>query len=121
MGMGWSEGTTPSGDRPGRGSNRTRWAVRAVTTDRVGARRTGGYNPKKHIKGSAAFLQETLAAAKPGETDLELAQDYINLRIAWRYERVKFVPSQKKFLQGWLNRDNNLKLYVAQLAPMFGQ
>ncbi len=82
---------------------------------------TGGYNPKKHIKGAAAFLQETLDAARPGETDLELAQDYINLRIAWRYERVKFVPSQKKFLQGWLNRDNALKLYVAQLAPMFGQ
>jgi lysozyme family protein len=82
---------------------------------------TGGYNPKKHTKGASAFLQETLDAAKPGETDLELAQDYINLRIAFRYERVKFLPSQKKFLQGWLNRDNALKTYVAQLAPMFGQ
>ena len=81
---------------------------------------TGGYNPKKHIKGSAAFLQETLAAADLGETDLELARLH-QPATAFRYERVKFVPTQKKFLKGWLNRDNNLKLYVAQLAPMFGQ
>jgi len=82
---------------------------------------TGGSNPKKHIKGASAFLQETLSAARPGETDLELAQDYINLRIAFRYERVNYYPSQKKFLQGWLNRDNALQTYVDQLEPAFGQ
>ena len=56
---------------------------------------TGGYNPKKHTKGASAFLQETLDAATPGETDLELAKDYINLRIAFRYERVNSFPARR--------------------------
>lgn len=79
----------------------------------------GGYNARKHVKGAQGFLDEVLANAEPGESDLDLARDYVARRIAFRYERVKAVPSQKKFLKGWLRRDNALGLYVNLLEPAF--
>jgi hypothetical protein len=53
-------------------------------------------------------------------THLQLAQTYINDRIAFRYQVVKQHPSQKKFLKGWLNRDNALLQYVNTLHSTYG-
>jgi lysozyme family protein len=33
-------------------------------------------------------------------------------RIEYRYQRVKQNGSQRVFLQGWLNRDNDLKAFI---------
>lgn len=42
-------------------------------------------------------------------SQLDIAIKIIELRKAFRYERVKENPSQKTFLQGWINRDNALE------------
>ena len=44
-----------------------------------------------------------------------------NLRIKKRYDRVKQAPSQKVFLQGWLNRDKDLINKVKSLAGLATQ
>lgn len=38
----------------------------------------------------------------------QIALEICKLRIAWRYYRVRKEESQKVFLKGWLNRDNDL-------------
>lgn len=38
----------------------------------------------------------------------QVASSIVNMRIAYRYQRVKQDPSQKQFLAGWINRDNKL-------------
>lgn len=45
-----------------------------------------------------------------------LAVKLCNVRIQRRYEIVAKNPSQRVFLQGWLNRDNDLKKYVQNLT-----
>lgn len=40
------------------------------------------------------------------------------LRIAKRYARVRQRPSQRKFLRGWLNRDNDLIVKVKSMVGM---
>lgn len=39
---------------------------------------------------------------------IKIALDICRLRIAWRHQRVRLNSSQKVFLRGWLNRDNDL-------------
>jgi lysozyme family protein len=51
----------------------------------------------------------------------QIALIICNLRIKKRYERVKRAPSQKVFLQGWLNRDKDLINKVKSLAGLATQ
>lgn len=44
------------------------------------------------------------------------AKAYVEKRIAFRHELVKKAPTQKKFLKGWLNRDNDLMKLVTDGA-----
>jgi lysozyme family protein len=48
----------------------------------------------------------------------QIALTICNLRIKKRYDRVKQAPSQKVFLQGWLNRDKDLINKVKSLAGL---
>jgi lysozyme family protein len=48
----------------------------------------------------------------------QVALTICNLRIKKRYDRVKEAPSQKVFLQGWLNRDRDLINKVKSLAGL---
>ena len=50
-----------------------------------------------------------------------IALTICNLRIKKRYDRVKQAPSQKVFLQGWLNRDKDLINKVKSLAGLATQ
>lgn len=43
------------------------------------------------------------------------AQAIVKGRKAYRYQRVAEAPSQRVFLQGWLNRDNALEQYIGGL------
>ncbi len=56
---------------------------------------------------------QTLAAAASADPKT-VASTICDERIAFRYERVKQRPDQKKFLQGWLNRDNALKQFCTK-------
>jgi len=49
---------------------------------------------------------------------LDIALNICKLRIAKRYERIKERPDQKIFLNGWLNRDNDLIKKVKSLGGM---
>lgn len=51
----------------------------------------------------------------------QIALKICNLRIKKRYDRVKQAPSQKVFLQGWLNRDKDLINKVKSLAGLATQ
>jgi hypothetical protein len=51
----------------------------------------------------------------------QIALIICNLRIKKRYDRVKQAPSQKVFLQGWLNRDKDLINKVKSLAGLATQ
>lgn len=80
------------------------------------------------VGGSILFLQETLGVTADGSfgpvTQSALqrantkttAQRYVQSRINYRYQRVAQDSSQRVFLQGWLNRDNDLKNYIANLT-----
>ena len=48
---------------------------------------------------------------------LKIALDICKLRIAWRYQRVRINTSQKVFLRGWLNRDNDLIKTISNIKP----
>lgn len=48
----------------------------------------------------------------------KVALNICKLRIAKRYARVKQRPSQRRFLRGWLNRDNDLIVKVKSLAGL---
>ncbi|MGE7122513.1 SH3 domain-containing protein [Peribacillus sp. NPDC046944] len=45
----------------------------------------------------------------------DLALKVIDFNKSFRHERVRQDPSQKKYLQGWLNRDNNLLKFVSTI------
>lgn len=46
--------------------------------------------------------------------DVDVAIEYINVRKDRRYEIIKNNPNKKKFLKGWLNRDNHLEDIIVQ-------
>lgn len=81
------------------------------------------------VAGCIARLQTALKVPRTGKwTDnisdkihdvdqTKLALDICKLRIAKRYARVKQKPSQKVFLKGWLNRDNDL---IKKVKSMVG-
>jgi lysozyme family protein len=84
------------------------------------------------VTGAVIFLQEALGIKMDGifgvitanavktTNTKELAYRIINNRINYRYERVKSNPSQSVFLQGWLNRDNDLYDYVTDICKSNG-
>jgi peptidoglycan hydrolase-like protein with peptidoglycan-binding domain len=77
------------------------------------------------VGGATIFLQETLGLTADGSfgpatqsalqrsNTTATARRYVQGRIDYRYLRVRQDPSQHVFLQGWLNRDNDLLRYIA--------
>ncbi len=80
--------------------------------------------------GAVMFLQEALGftkedvdgefgdvtmAALKRQNQKTVAINMIYGRIAYRYKRVKDNPSQKVFLTGWLNRDNDLMKLIKEM------
>lgn len=78
------------------------------------------------VRGSTLFLQQLLGVVVDGAfgpitqqavqqtNPVELARCYCELRLEYRYRRVKREPSQQVFLEGWVQRDQNLRQYVAE-------
>lgn len=76
------------------------------------------------VGGATMFLQEILGLrvdrvfgpvtqrAIAQASHLDLAQRLCRARIDYRYRRVTRDPSQRIFLQSWLNRDNDLLRYI---------
>ncbi|NEQ25251.1 MAG: hypothetical protein F6K28_40505 [Microcoleus sp. SIO2G3] len=79
------------------------------------------------VGGSTLFLQEVLGVTPDGaygpatraalaRADAkQAAQRYCQARIDYRHRRVQQNPSQRVFLAGWLNRDNDLRRYISAL------
>jgi len=77
------------------------------------------------VKNGITFFQEALGLPMDGiwgskteevfskNNTKELAKEIVDCRIAYRKQRVKEDPSQGVFLQGWLNRDNDLMKLVS--------
>jgi peptidoglycan hydrolase-like protein with peptidoglycan-binding domain len=80
------------------------------------------------VGGSTLFLQEVLGVTADGAygpgtraalaraNNFQTAKNYCQSRIDYRYRRVGQNPSQRVFLAGWLNRDNDLSRYISNLA-----
>jgi lysozyme family protein len=76
---------------------------------------------------AARFLQQSLGVQDDGQIGpitlkalansdpKSVAISICDLRITFRYERVAKDPTQKVFLEGWLNRDNALKNLVTSI------
>ncbi|MDG2614898.1 glycosyl hydrolase 108 family protein [Thermoleptolyngbya sichuanensis XZ-Cy5] len=76
------------------------------------------------VGGATMFLQEILGLrvdrvfgpvtqqATAQASHLDLAQRLCQARMDYRYRRVTRDPSQRVFLQGWLDRDNDLLRYI---------
>jgi lysozyme family protein len=79
------------------------------------------------VGGAVEFLQEALGlpadgsfgpqtqAAFQANNTKALALQIVAGRIAYRHKRVAEAPSQRVFLQGWLNRDNALNTFIQPL------
>ncbi|MEN9216486.1 MAG: glycosyl hydrolase 108 family protein [Gloeomargarita sp. HHBFW_bins_162] len=80
------------------------------------------------VAGAIMFLQEAIHATpidgiwepitqgKLERNNTQLtAQKIIQGRKDYRYQRVRQAPSQRVFLQGWLNRDNDLERFIRGL------
>ncbi|NJK64755.1 MAG: secretion activating protein [Synechococcaceae cyanobacterium SM2_3_1] len=79
------------------------------------------------VGGSTKFLQSVWGVGVDGiwgpitqgafekANTKETAQTIVEARIRYRYQRVAQSPSQRVFLQGWLNRDNALLALVRRL------
>jgi lysozyme family protein len=75
------------------------------------------------ISGGAKLLQKTLGVKEDGiigpitlsvlETAGEISQRYIDNRENFYIQLVQNKPSQKVFLDGWLNRVNDLRKYIS--------
>jgi len=80
------------------------------------------------VGGATEFLQETLGVGVDGSfgpmtrnalsraNTATTARRYCQARIDYRYRRVSQDPSQRVFLQGWLNRDNDLLRYISNMT-----
>jgi peptidoglycan hydrolase-like protein with peptidoglycan-binding domain len=80
------------------------------------------------VGGSTLFLQEVLGitvdggygpvtrAALERANNYQTARRYCQARIDYRHRRVQRNPSQRVFLAGWLNRDNDLARYISTMA-----
>lgn len=80
------------------------------------------------VRGSTMFLQEVLGLTIDGNygpmtrealsraNTTATARRYCQARIDYRYGRVRQNESQRVFLAGWLNRDNDLLRYVSNIA-----
>jgi peptidoglycan hydrolase-like protein with peptidoglycan-binding domain len=80
------------------------------------------------VGGATIFLQETLGLRADGvfgnmtrdalsrANSAATARKYVQGRINYRYQRVRENPTQERFLQGWLNRDNDLSRYIANMT-----
>jgi len=80
------------------------------------------------VAGAVMFLQEALGIPMDGifgpltegavksANAKDLAYTIIDSRIQYRYSRVDSNPSQSIFLQGWLNRDNDLYDYIHEIC-----
>lgn len=78
------------------------------------------FGPRRAVE----FLQSALGVTVDGQLGPKarkalitcdarvIAQKIVASRIRYRYTRVISKPSQRKFLRGWLNRDNALKAAV---------
>ena len=76
------------------------------------------------VDGAIEFLQEATGLPADGvwgnlteakfkvHNTLATAKAIVAGRIAYRHERVRQNPSQRVFLQGWINRDNALEVYI---------
>lgn len=84
----------------------------AVNHGVEGAARTLQRSLKVTVDGDIGPL--TLSAANSGDPMLH-AIDYLALRAYWYRRNVMLDPSQSVFLNGWLERVNNLRAYVAAL------
>lgn len=79
------------------------------------------------VKRAVTFLQKSLGITTDGSwgpntqnsvvysNQKDISTKICDLRIQFRYDRVKQDPSQSIFLKGWLNRDNDLKNTVGLL------
>jgi lysozyme family protein len=79
------------------------------------------------VGGATKFLQSVLGVGVDGiwgpitqgafgkANTRETAQAIVESRIRYRYQRVAQAPSQRVFLQGWLNHDNALLALVRRL------
>lgn len=80
------------------------------------------------VRGSTLFLQEVLGTTVDGDygpgtraalaraNTYQTARRYCEARIAYRHRRVQRSPSQRVFLAGWLNRDNDLARFIATMT-----
>jgi peptidoglycan hydrolase-like protein with peptidoglycan-binding domain len=80
------------------------------------------------VGGSTLFLQEVLGVTADGAygpgtraalaraNNAQTAKRYCQARIDYRYRRVNQNPSQRVFLAGWLNRDNDLARYISNMV-----
>jgi len=81
------------------------------------------------VAGAIMFLQEVISAypvdgiwgpitqGKFEQNNTKLtAQKIIQGRKNYRYQRVSQAPSQRVFLQGWLNRDEDLEKFIRGMA-----
>jgi lysozyme family protein len=80
------------------------------------------------VRGAVIFVQETLGIKLDGiwgpitdnavksSNPKDLAYVIIKNRVKYRYYRVETDPSQSVFLQGWLNRDNDLYNYIYEIC-----
>lgn len=82
------------------------------------------------VNGAVMFLQEAFGFSG-GAVDGKFGSDttkalqannnkatalkIVDGRIAYRHERVRKNPGQKVFLEGWLNRDNDLKKFIVNM------
>ncbi|MEO1145572.1 MAG: DUF2927 domain-containing protein [Cyanobacteria bacterium J06638_22] len=64
------------------------------------------------VPGMNEFLQELIV--NPHDDPKGAAIALAEARIAYRHQRVAEEPSQEDFLQGWLNRDNDLKRLIEE-------
>lgn len=79
------------------------------------------------VRGSTMFLQEVLGLTVDGSygpmtrtalsraNTTATARRYCQARIDYRYRRVSQDNSQRVFLAGWLNRDNDLMRYISNI------